>query len=90
MRFIFVGAGGLQADPTEASQMFQELSKEGHPQAQVSHGNHCCIFIPKNNQNFWSTPLQKVLCFLCGHMSFILQGSNHFIYFKLSFCQSKA
>ena len=31
------GAGGLQADAAEASQLFQELAKQGHPQAQVNH-----------------------------------------------------
>ncbi|XP_066921928.1 putative beta-lactamase HcpC [Clytia hemisphaerica] len=35
-QLLFRGAGGLEADPIEASQMFQELSKEGHPQAQFT------------------------------------------------------
>ena len=47
-----IGAGGLKADQLEASQIFQELSKEGHPQAQVSNNFGFLILIKINHKDY--------------------------------------
>lgn len=59
-----LGAGGLSPDPIEAAQMFMELAKLGHPQAQVTgcccHCTHIIISIDKKSSN--NTTQISTLC----------------------------